>query len=456
MGQHRQQSNFVLSEQIRHLYSGYWLSAFAVLINAAILVFLLWPAIDHSILISWLVVVYLVYLGRGILVRRFRSLRPEGESINRWGNYFLFGTFLGGLCWGSASFLMFPHDDPVYQAFLIVMIAGMSAGSVSVLSARWIAVMLFLIPTLVPLIIHLLIHGGARPFAIGTAIGLFLVIMLTTAKRNYESILNNIVGHYEETTRESEAARQESELSNQSKSEFLSRINHEIRTPLNAILGFSQLLQRDKESLNEEQVDNLEEIVKAGHHLGELVNDMLDLAKIEAGAIQLDIEPVEVGGLVEDCRKLVQPRLDERKITFLASTINHARPLADPMRLKQILLNLLTNAVKYNRDGGSIRVDGGITSEGTYRISVKDTGPGLSPDQQDQLFQPFNRLAWDKTNTEGTGIGLVICRQLVTLMNGKMGVDSQLGAGCTFWLDFPQSTLHPAVHPSTPSSAHSA
>ncbi len=236
------------------------------------------------------------------------------------------------------------------------------------------------------------------------------------------------------------AARKEAEQANQAKSDFLSRMSHELRTPLHAILGFGQLMAYDN-TLPEMQKDNLHEILKGGRHLLELINEVLDLAKIESGRIDLSLEPVELAGLIEDCRLLIRPLAALRQIAMRVEVSPRMSVRADRVRLKQVLLNLLSNAVKYNNEGGVIHLSvfpGGVDR---LRIAIADTGAGIPPERMPELFQPFSRLNAERSTIEGTGIGLTITRLLVELMGGEVGVDSRVGSGSTFWIELPAETL---------------
>lgn len=240
-------------------------------------------------------------------------------------------------------------------------------------------------------------------------------------------------------------AREAAERANQAKSDFLSSMSHELRTPLNAILGFGQILEYD-DYINEDQRDNVHEILKAGHHLLHLINEVLDLAKVESGKIDLSLEPVELMPVLEDCLRLIQPLAAARNIqlNFPASCRSVVR--VDRTRFKQVLLNLLSNAVKYNRLGGEITLK--VLNGERVRISICDTGYGVEEHRLPELFRPFNRLAAEGSEIEGTGIGLTITRRLIEVMGGAIGVSSVVNEGTTFWVDLTPDTLdrHEATH----------
>lgn len=220
------------------------------------------------------------------------------------------------------------------------------------------------------------------------------------------------------------------------RTEFLSSMRHELRTPLNAILGFSQLLGID-DTLDEVQQEYVSEVMKAGNHLLKLIDDVLDLARIEAGKIELSIEDVEVHAVMDECRMLTLPMASQNSINLDWDTCDEV-VRADRTRFKQVLLNLVSNAIKCNRPRGSVHISCTPSGEQSLRLQVRDTGPGLSEERQVKVFEPFNRLGHEGGEIEGTGIGLVIAKKYMRMMHGQIGVDSVSGHGSTFWLELPR------------------
>ena len=226
------------------------------------------------------------------------------------------------------------------------------------------------------------------------------------------------------------------ENANRAKSDFLSGMSHELRTPLNAILGFTQLIESGSPPPTVSQMRSLQQILKAGWYLLELINEILDLALIESGKVTLSREPVSLAEVLLECRAMIEPQAHKRGIAMTFPRFDVPCFLdADRTRVKQILINLLFNAIKYNRPEGSVVVEYALCSPDRVRISVRDTGSGLDPDRLAQLFQPFNRLGREAGAEEGTGIGLVVTKRLVELMGGTIGVESAVGVGSVFWID---------------------
>jgi signal transduction histidine kinase len=239
---------------------------------------------------------------------------------------------------------------------------------------------------------------------------------------------------------ELESARSMAEKANVAKSDFLSSMSHELRTPLNTILGFAQLMEAGSPPPTDVQSKRLGQIIKSGWYLLELINEILNLSAIESGKLLLSQESVLLIDVILECKAMIEPQAEQRGIKLIFPS-NHNKLLAyvDRIRLKQVLLNLLSNALKYNQPHGTVEVKCTATSLGLVRISIKDSGIGLPPEQLAQLFQPFNRLGQEVGDEEGTGLGLVVSKQLIELMGGAIGVESTVGEGSEFWIELLQS-----------------
>jgi signal transduction histidine kinase/ActR/RegA family two-component response regulator len=271
-------------------------------------------------------------------------------------------------------------------------------------------------------------------------IGYLLIGTDNTVRKHAEQereLLNRVLS---DNSVELENARAQADKANRAKSEFLSSMSHELRTPLNAVLGFAQLMASDTPPPSASQQRSLDQILNGGWYLLRLINEILDLSMIESGRVAMSREAMALTEVLRDCRAMITPQAQKRNITLSFPSL--AQPFyvhADLTRVKQVVINLLSNAIKYNRTGGSVLVECQQHGE-RVRLSVRDTGNGLSAEQLQQLFQPFNRLGQEAGTEEGTGIGLVVTKQLVELMGGTLGVESEVGQGTMFWIELAASS----------------
>ena len=246
--------------------------------------------------------------------------------------------------------------------------------------------------------------------------------------------------------------RDSAEAASQAKSDFLSRMSHELRTPLNGILGFAQAFRRHPAVANDETLLRYARLMlRSGWHLKSLIDDVLDLSRIESGTARIAIVPVDVGSTVDAAASMLRPEAETRQVA-IDTGVPFGLPavMADPLRLQQVLINLISNAVKYNREGGRLSVMAGAGDDARVWIRVSDTGLGMSTEQLSMLFQPFNRLGREHTGAAGTGIGLVITRRLVEMMGGQLQVDSTAGEGSQFTVWLPASTEPVEILPTRP------
>jgi CheY-like chemotaxis protein len=282
--------------------------------------------------------------------------------------------------------------------------------------------------------------------------GVFLTVRDVTELKRLERALrdNNV---------ELERARVAAEKASLAKSDFLTGMSHDLRAPLNTILGFAQLIDSDIPPPTLAQTASVEQILRSGWYLLELINEILDLALIESGKLSLSLEPVSLAEVMQECEIMIEPQAQKRgiRVTFTRFEISYFVK-ADRTRVKQVLINLLSNAIKYNKVGGTVTVTCAPSPPDSIRISVRDTGEGLAPEQLAQLFQPFNRLGQKANVEEGTGIGLVVSKRLVELMKGLIGAESSVGKGSVFWvelnrIDEPQAASR-AAEPTAIAQAH--
>ena len=261
--------------------------------------------------------------------------------------------------------------------------------------------------------------------------GVFAAARDVTERKQFEHTL-------QENNVELESAKAAAEKANLAKSEFLSSMSHELRSPLNAVLGFAQLMASETPPPSSAQKLSIDQILQAGWYLLRLINEILDLAMIESGKVTMSQESMSLTDVLQDCQAMIEPQAQQRGIQMTFPRFDNPFYVhADRTRVKQVMINLLSNAIKYNRVGGAVIVQCAMSGENRVRVSVKDTGAGLAPEQLAQLFQPFNRLGQETSTEEGTGIGLVVTKQLVELMGGVIGVESSVGVGSVFWVELP-------------------
>ncbi|MDH5388460.1 MAG: ATP-binding protein [Gammaproteobacteria bacterium] len=421
-------------EEMRMLHGGMVFSALATIGVSSIMFFVLrGHANSTASLTVWFGIMMLMVLLRGWDTYCFNHA-PLDEQINKsWGRRFLVGSTFVGFWWGMLAWLGYSTETE-YQTLIGVCIVAIVGGSLATLAYRFRTIVFFIMPALVLLELRLIFDDGDFNKALSYLLAVFILFTLSTSLRAYKNSNQNVrlrieADFNEEALRD---AKNEAEQANAAKSIFLSNMSHELRTPLHAILGYAQLLEYG-EALSAKQASSVGEINNAGKLLLVLVNQILDLARIEEGNISVSMTSISLDKIIKECKSLVQPLADEKNI-HIDIKCSTGQVDADYTRLKQVILNLLTNGIKYNHNNGSVIIECYGLDKARVRIDITDTGCGVSKEQQALLFKPFSRVDHEN-EIEGTGIGLSIVKQLIEKMNGTVNIKSDIGKGSTFSIE---------------------
>ena len=383
----------------------------------------------------------LSFLAGGIRCYISKKLPASPAAFIKWQWQYSFCILGSAITWFT-FFEMHLSVHSFDQSTLILLIA--TAGYLGTLTSTmfmWLRLSLIYIAIVIsPIFITLFLVdiNTGLVLLIGFMIYLFFLLLQVFGlnKQYWQSLKAHIL--LERQAEELRGAKEEAEHAVQIKTQFLSSMSHELRTPMNAVIGFSHLLETDTENpLNRDQKESVSVIKASADHLLNLINDILDLVKVDAGQIKLDVKPMLIDDVIDEVVSIHQPKANTKQIT-LNKFIKKPRSyhvLADAVRLKQVLINLTSNAVKYNRERGIVNINA-YREGANIIISIDDTGMGIDKEKFALVFEPFNRLGMEKTAISGTGIGLALSKDLVERMNGEIGFEANDEIGMTFWLKF--------------------
>ena len=425
----------IFKEIVKSLYMALPGSLMAIVVVAVSLVLILWQVIDTFLLSVWLVVLVAIIFCRFIAYKLYLKSEKGMNEIYFWDRIFYILLVLTGITWSSVSIFLVPSSESIYHYLPILILIGISAGSITSLGFKFRNIATYFLFLLIPVLITELLIGTFLSYIVAFLTIVFMVLALSSSRRITQALIENMSLRYETEAREQELLESKNDAikANSAKSNFISLISHELRTPLNAILGYGQLLKMsDTPALNDEQDEQTQGIIDSGKHLLSLIEELLDLSEIEANQISVSIEDVSLKSALIESIAILNPVAAEMQSVILNEVEDDCLVKADHKRLKQIFINLISNAIKYNHLQGKIIISANKISDGFIRVSVNDDGNGLTEEQQQNLFQAFKRF--DKKQ-EGIGLGLFITKKIVNLMGGEIGVTSEINKGSTFWFD---------------------
>ena len=435
----------VISELVRILYYRMPVALIANVIDAAIVVFVLRESVPAVLRYTWLTLILAYVAGRTLFWRSFVRRRPKDAAP--WGWRFAVSAGISGVLWGAAAVLFYLPEEPALQVFLIITVGGIGVGSLAVLTSYLPAFYAFFVPTMVPLAAMFFWQGGGYALVLGTMVAVLGGASVVLAHVLNELQTRSLALRYENrgligTLSDAAEAAHSADMA---KSAFLASIGHELRTPLNAILGFSEILKDEMfgEMSQPQYRDYARLVHSSAEHLLSIINEILDIAKAEGGKLELEEQTVNPGEVIAICVSLIAARAGA-KAPRIAIDVPPDLPRlrADPRRLKQILLNLISNAVKFTPQSGRVEVAARMEDGGGMAIAVRDTGSGMSADDIERATQLFAHSEAELARKfAGAGIGLPLTKALVELHGGRLEIESKTGTGTLVTVHFPKERV---------------
>ena len=442
------------TEKLRLLYTQSPVGFLATIVNAGVLILFLRDFVPAAYLWTWFGSMTGITLTRIGLVQAYQRAAPPPEETAQWRRYFLGGTIAAGCGWGAASLFLWPTDSLVHQAFLMLLIAGTGVGGLALLVADLSIFFSFLLPAILPLTGRLFLGSHELNMAMGVLSLSFLGLLVMAARGFHASIVASLQLRFDnldlvaqlstskgqaETAREqAETAREQAEAANRAKSTFLANMSHELRTPLHGILSFANFGVKKVGTAPPEKITSyFQHIQSSGDMLLALLNDLLDLAKLEVGKMNFAWRTADLNPFVTPVVEEFQARLAEQQLTLDCHLPQTPTPVRlDTTRMQQVIRNLLSNAVKFSPTPGTIQLE--VAQRGqTVRLSVGDQGLGIPADEVDAVFEKFVQSSYTQTNAGGTGLGLAICREIVTQHQGTIWAENRAEGGAIFFVELP-------------------
>lgn len=435
----------IYARQVRTVYGSFSIAIGGSFLGSFFLMALQWDVVDRNNMLQWFALFSAFQLIRAFFFNRFNKLQPDDDTCVNWGAAFVYSSFIAGLIWALGVYVTFTPGNLSYQLTVSIITVGLSAGAVSTLSILMRSFMAYVTPIMLSLVILFALEMTYITSVLSLTMFLTMLFIMRGANNFYISNKVNFRLLLEAADRENllVTAKETAEVATRTQAEFLDNMSHELRTPLHGIMGFAQVgIEKAKSSSDENNLKYYSRINESGQRLKILLDDLLDLRKIEEGKIDLDIQPHNIEDIINKCideqEAVINSHKNEIKYEF-----DTGIPLVncDEFRIGQVVINILSNAIKFSPDGGTITFKLGISkntvNKDVVQVSISDQGPGINEEEQESIFNKFVQVKKNTMNSGSTGLGLAITKEIIQAHKGYVWVNNNDDGGATFYFTLP-------------------